>query len=242
MSKADTGRSTGEDHLKPSRRRALSIMAAATPAIAGGFSTLPAFASASAGKSTVAQLFDVYVIARNDVEAWCKAYRAAAERCAAMAPEPPLEILQPNPLLRHRASSPPGHVLKDDPPNDRIFYRPRELRKLLDADHTPPTVRAEAEYLLPIADKFEAAQKVASELSGAAAFDDESLNVVCDVQNDARAAVMEAPLRDASDFAFKARVIQDLWDVGLEADAECSALVDQILDWFGDDRIIEGAA
>ena len=90
MSKAADGLTTATEHVKPSRRRALSILATAAPTLAMAGSALAV--TASHGKSEIASLYVEWLAQRRRLTAAIDTLNAAEDRSSAICPPLP-EIL-----------------------------------------------------------------------------------------------------------------------------------------------------
>jgi len=217
-----------------SRRNALKAAAAT---VAGAVLPSAAF---PAEQTTCAIRYADYERAKAACAAAIETHTVASRRRLKMTPPVPAELIAPVKAMSYWRDIAVCVVPERDPSKPlRLYYDAQALGNFI--DKPPPSASNPwhvahgalecAKKLLPIAEQHRAAVDQAMELSGEdAAWT--AYETAHDREHDAVTALMNAPIERFSDFRFKARVMRDLLDGGLEVEAETEALCDQLLEWF----------
>jgi hypothetical protein len=158
MTKAADGLTTATEHAKPSRRRALTLLAASGPVLAMVGSSLVVAANAD-GQSEIARLFAEWQAEYHQHDAALKELSEAEERAHALYPE------RPAILWRNNAPASWQNVIsRHGFPGDRLILV-EEARELAAGKswHIPDDWSAK---LVKTAERWEAAKDAADEMSG----------------------------------------------------------------------------
>lgn len=225
-------------HIAAATTRRNALKTVAGTIIAGAAFSSTALASEQA--TTCSVRFTEYQKAKADCTAAIDAHTAAVRIRSEMTPPVPSELIAPvaemsfwNDLATH---IPPE---RDTGKRPRRYFRADALAAFVadpppSASHPYHVARHAfecARKLLPIAQQYEAALDHVMERSGEnaawAAYENAH-----DAEHKAVLAVLSAPIERVSDFRFKAQVMRDLLDGGLEVESETEGLVSQLTQWF----------
>jgi hypothetical protein len=185
-------------------------------------------------RTRTAELYETYLAAKAAKEVWTQAASDAADRLQTMLPDVPEDLRQPNPALNSGfwvyASDPPRWPKKWMRQYEWRAYSAEALRKLLETEQLPASVRAEAERLLPVAEASEAEENAADEASGHASFNDESMDAAFDPHDDAVMAVINEPPTTERDFMLKFLLIKTMIESELfEPEELASTVIEQYI-------------